>query len=292
MTPRLRAHALQAHSLHCQGLTYRQIGERMKRSPSTVAGYIKAFNTHRDEIIQSLAADQLAHSLAGLNSEDSDLHQQHIDTARELRLQTDTLDRIADRQQRRHRRIQEEEIADTVRDIKATEELAEVLIKNDLWEDTTRLDHFIQTGEIPTDAPNPTSDASNPTSDAPRSDAGPRATNLADTFASLSAPNSPTKPDQHPNNPKPPPRKSEQTRTNPIEPEQDPARSPAKQAKSDSRSEKPEEQPRQQPERRIGPKFPISYHNPTGYVPRRNEEIPLVRELFGRPLSKRPFPRD
>ena len=281
MTPRLRAHALQAHSLHCQGLTYRQIGERMKRSPSTVAGYIKAFNAHRDEIIQSLAADQLAHSLAGLNSEDSDLHQQHIDTARELRLQTDTLDRITDRQQRRNRRIQEEGVHDAIRQLEAVEQLSTTLFTTGLWPEPDLLKHYFETGQFPDYPATTTSD-----------DADPRATNTAESKPSLSPQTAPTKPDQHPNNPKPTTQKSEQTRTNPIEPEQDPARSPAKQAKSDSRSEKPEEQPRQEPERRIGPRYPISYHNPTGYVPRRSEEIPLVRELFGRPLSKRPFPRD
>ena len=65
MTPRRRANALQAHSLHCQGLTYRQIAQRMQRSASTIAGYIKDFHAHRDEIAETLAADQLVHSLAG-----------------------------------------------------------------------------------------------------------------------------------------------------------------------------------------------------------------------------------
>ena len=78
MTPRRRANALQAHSLHCQGLTYRQIAQRMQRSASTIAGYIKDFHLHRDEIAETLAADQLVHSLAGINNPDPELHQQHI----------------------------------------------------------------------------------------------------------------------------------------------------------------------------------------------------------------------
>ena len=72
----------------------------MQRSPSTIAGYIKDFHAHRDEIAETLAADQLVHSLAGINNPDPDLHQEHIQAARELRLQVDTLDRLTDRRQR------------------------------------------------------------------------------------------------------------------------------------------------------------------------------------------------
>ena len=241
MTPRRRTNALQAHSLQCQGLTHRQIGERMQRPPSTVAGHLKDYETHRDETIQSLAADQLAHSLAGLNTTDPDLHQQHINAARELRLQTDTLDRITDRQQRRHRRIEEQEIADTIRDMKAAEELAETLIKNDLWEDPSSLNYFVQTGGRLPDTPS---------SDAPRPDAGPRATNTADSTPSLSPHNSatettqtsPMKPDQHPNKPNRTSQISDKTRSNPIKLDRDPAGSPAKHAKSSSKRRKSKKQ--------------------------------------------------
>ena len=149
MTPRRRANALQAHSLHCQGLTYRQIAQRMQRSASTIAGYIKDFHAHRDEIAETLAADQLVHSLAGINNPDPDLHQQHIQAARELRLQVDTLDRLTDRRQRRDRRVFEEQSADSIRNLEAYEELAETLITSGLWDDPTPLDHFFQTGYFP-----------------------------------------------------------------------------------------------------------------------------------------------
>ena len=149
MTPRRRANALQAHSLHCQGLTYRQIAARMQRSASTIAGYIKDFHAHRDEIAETLAADQLVHSLAGINNPDPDLHQQHIQAARELRLQVDTLDRLTDRRQRRDRRVFEEQSADSIRNLEAYEELAETLITSGLWDDPTPLDHFWQTSHFP-----------------------------------------------------------------------------------------------------------------------------------------------
>ncbi len=148
MNPRRRTLAIQAHSLHCRGLTHRQIGERMNRSPSTVGGYLKDFHDHRDEIIQSLAADQLAHSLAGLATEDPDLHQQHINAARELRLQTDTLDRVVDRRQRRDRRVQEEEIHDALRNIEAYGDLALALGEHSPWNDPHTITHFIETGEL------------------------------------------------------------------------------------------------------------------------------------------------
>ena len=229
MTPRRRANALQAHSLHCQGLTYRQIAARMQRSASTIAGYIKDFHAHRDEIAETLAADQLVHSLAGINNPDPDLHQQHINAARELRLQVDTLDRLTDRRQRRDRRVFEEQSADSIRNLEAYEELAETLIKSGLWDDPTPLDRFWQTSHFPNE---PT------TSVAPRPDAGPRAPNHADRTASLSPPNTPTAhPDQpqttpqntRSNPPKPPnsPIKPDQIRTNPITIANDPQQNKA-----------------------------------------------------------------
>ena len=246
MTPRRRANALQAHSLHCQGLTYRQIAARMQRSASTIAGYIKDFHAHRDEIAETLAADQLVHSLAGINNPDPDLHQQHIQAARELRLQVDTLDRLTDRRQRRDRRIFEEQSADSIRNLEAYEELAETLIKSGLWDDPTPLDRFWQTSHFPNE---PT------TSVAPRPDAGPRAPNHADRTASLSPPNTPTAhPDQPPNNPAKhsiKPTKTtqfpDQTRSNPNKPDQDRPTIPSKTRQIPSRTPKIKEKPPPKP---------------------------------------------
>ncbi len=281
MTPRRRANAIQAHSLHCQGLTYRQIGERMNRSISTVATYIKDFHEHRDEITASLAADQLVHSLAGINTPDPDLHQQHINTARELRLQVDTLDKVTERRQRRDRRIQEEQIKDFTRESKAAEELGKTLIENDLWEDPTPLNHFAATGQL--------LPKSSPSGGAVAKRLRGPASIPTDSKASLSPQTSPTKPKENPTKPKSNTQKPKQTRTNPNKTEQVRPETPAKQAKSTSKRRKTKKQRRQKPPKPqlppkpTGPEYPASWDNPLGYVPRRNEEIPLVRELFGRP---------
>ena len=115
MNPAQRAKRLQAHNLRCQGLTYRQIGQRMSCAHSTAAGYVRDFEAHRAEIIESLAADLLVHSVAALQDPDTDLHAQHINAARELRLLVNSLDQVADRRQRRDRRIIMEQEADSIK---------------------------------------------------------------------------------------------------------------------------------------------------------------------------------
>ena len=230
MTPRRRANALQAHSLHCQGLTYRQIAARMQRSASTIAGYIKDFHAHRDEIAETLAADQLVHSLAGINNPDPDLHQQHIQAARELRLQVDTLDRLTDRRQRRDRRVFEEQSADSIRNLEAYEELAETLIKSGLWDDPTPLDRFWQTSYFPNEPITPVN---------PLPRAGPRAPPPRGAVAQRPSDlrpfqRPPIRPQTTPQNtrsnpPKPPnsPIKPDQIRTNPITIANDPQQNKA-----------------------------------------------------------------
>jgi hypothetical protein len=268
----------------------------MSRSPSTIAGYINDFQTFRDEITQSLAADQLVHSLAQLDTPDPDLHQQHINTARELRLQTDTLDKITDRRQRRDRRIQEEEIQDVIRENKAAEELAEVMIETGLWTDPTPFRQLFETEEIlsgtpPTPhTPHPNSDAPLPYSDAPRPDAGPRATNSTDTYAKLSPPPTATETSRiSPNKTKHQPQMSERTsptpeqiRSNPNKPDQDHTEFPAKHGKSYSQRRETTKQRRNGPQNPTGPDYPVSWHNPVGYIPRGNENSSIVRQLFGR----------
>ena len=123
MNPAQRAKRLQAHSLRCQGLTYRQIGERMRCAHSTAAHYVRDFEANRSEIIESLAADLLVHSVANLQDPDPDLHQQHINAARELRLLVNSLDQVADRRQKRDRRIVMEQEADTIKYIEALDQL-------------------------------------------------------------------------------------------------------------------------------------------------------------------------
>ena len=235
MTPRRRANALQAHSLHCQGLTYRQIAQRMQRSASTIAGYIKDFHAHRDEIAETLAADQLVHSLAGHQQPRPRPPPATHQAARELRLQVDTLDRLTDRRQRRDRRVFEEQSADSIRNLEAYEELAETLITSGLWDDPTPLDHFFQTGHFPNEPnqqPAVASSKSSPSGGAVAQQPAPH------LMRGLRGP-APQRPDQTPNNPAKhsikPTRTThflDQTRSNPNKPDQDRQRSPAKHAKS------------------------------------------------------------
>ena len=246
MTPRRRANALQAHSLHCQGLTYRQIAARMQRSASTIAGYIKDFHAHRDEIAETLAADQLVHSLAGINNPDPDLHQQHIQAARELRLQVDTLDRLTDRRQRRDRRVFEEQSADSIRNLEAYEELAETLITSGLWDDPTPLDRFWQTSHFPNEPnqqPAVASSKSSPSGGAVAQQPAPhlmRGLRGARPTAPRSTPNNPAK---HSIKPTKTTQFPDQTRSNPNKPDQDHQRSPAKQGQIPSRTPKIKEKP-------------------------------------------------
>ena len=130
MNPAQRAKRLQAHSLRCQGLTYRQIGERMRCAHSTSAQYVRDFESHRSEIIESLAADLLVHSVANLQTPDPDLHAQHINAARELRLLVNSLDQVEDRRQKRARRVAMEEEADALKNIQVLEELLVTMHEN------------------------------------------------------------------------------------------------------------------------------------------------------------------
>ena len=130
MNPAKRAKRLQAHSLRCQGLTYRQIGERMRCAHSTAARYVRDFEANRAEIMESLAADLLVHSVANLQTPDPDLHAQHINAARELRLLVNSLDQVEDRRQKRQRRVAMEEEADALKNIQALEDLVVTMHEN------------------------------------------------------------------------------------------------------------------------------------------------------------------
>ena len=66
----------------------------MNPAHSTAAGYVRDFETYRAEIAESLAADLLVHTVAALQHPDPDLHAQHINAARELRLLVNSLDQV------------------------------------------------------------------------------------------------------------------------------------------------------------------------------------------------------
>ena len=143
-----RSKYLQAHNLRCQGLTYRQIGERMACAASTAAGYVRGFEANRDEIIESLTADLLIHSVSALQPThpdqpgQRDLHQQHIAIARELRLLLNSLDQIEDRRQKRERRIIENHLHDVERDYADIEEIFRIMIETGRWDASNGADDF------------------------------------------------------------------------------------------------------------------------------------------------------
>ena len=227
MNPAKRAKRLQAHSLRCQGLTYRQIGERMRCAHSTAAKYVRDFEANRSEIIESLAADLLVHSVANLQTPDPDLHAQHINAARELRLLVNSLDQVEDRRQKRARRVAMEEEADALKNIQALEDLVVTMHENGIDDMTPYLtDHgALRTPHLQQPLPQTSpsgggartlSQTSPSGGGAPKGRRGPTAT--TDT---RHAP-SPTTPVQPPPNPDHQPTKSAQNRPKSNNTDQDP----------------------------------------------------------------------
>ena len=105
--PAQRAQIFQAHLLRQQGLTYRQIAQRMDRAVSTVHSYLYAFEQFRTDLIAELAADQLAGHLIQLADLDDPHHGQRLTDIRELRLLLGSLPAI--------RRDEDERTADILR---------------------------------------------------------------------------------------------------------------------------------------------------------------------------------
>ena len=87
-TPRRCRRILAAHHLDGQGLSLRQIGEQLGRAPSTVHAYLRDFRIHRNHILYTVAADQLAEQVYRLTQPQSDpaQHRQTVAASRELRL--------------------------------------------------------------------------------------------------------------------------------------------------------------------------------------------------------------
>ena len=92
--PAQRAEMLQAHLLRQQGLTYRQIGQRMDRAVSTVHGYVRDFEQFRTDLIGELAADQIATHLIQLADIDDEHYERRLASVRELRLLLGSLPEI------------------------------------------------------------------------------------------------------------------------------------------------------------------------------------------------------
>ena len=92
--PARRANMLQAHQLRQQGLTLRQIAERMDRAVSTVHAYLHDFEQFRTDLVGELAADQIVTHLIQLADIDDPHHDRRLAAVRELRLLLTSLPEI------------------------------------------------------------------------------------------------------------------------------------------------------------------------------------------------------
>ena len=84
--PARRAKLLLAHQLRQQGLTLRQIAQRMDCAHSTVSGYLSDFELFRTDLIQELAADQIVSHVIQLADLADEHHDRRLAAVRELRL--------------------------------------------------------------------------------------------------------------------------------------------------------------------------------------------------------------
>ncbi len=84
--PARRARIFEAQQLRMQGLTMRQIAERMHCSVSTVHAYLRDYELFRSDLIHQLAADQIVEHLIHFANPDDPLHEQRRADLHELRL--------------------------------------------------------------------------------------------------------------------------------------------------------------------------------------------------------------
>ena len=265
MSPVRRTKVLRAYELRCQGLTIRQIAAEMNCAPSTVLKYLRDFDAHRAEIIESLAAEQLVRSLQQLDSADGERHDRQIAATREFRLLLESLDRTADRRQRRERRVRENEVHDLEREHQQIYEIVETMLKYGYWDPEEDMSDFFE----PVFGPR-----HNPDAPKPNLPSAPQANPQPIPLPSPEQP--PANRAQARRERKQQRAKSAQTRTKTNKAEQDSGQSPAKQGESSKpSSETPKTKPNStlprpkrppNPNERVGPTYPYHrYRNPTGY---------------------------
>ncbi|MYD73380.1 MAG: hypothetical protein F4Y11_03750, partial [Chloroflexi bacterium] len=92
--PARRARIFEAQQLRMQGLTMRQIAERMHCSVSTVHAYLRDYELFRSDLIQELAADHIVDHLIHFADPDDPLHDQRRADLHELRLLLSALPQI------------------------------------------------------------------------------------------------------------------------------------------------------------------------------------------------------
>ena len=280
MSPVRRTKVLRAYELRCQGLTIRQIAAEMDCAPSTVLKYLRDFDAYRAEIIESLAAEQLVRSLQQLDSADGERHDRQIAATREFRLLLESLDRTADRRQRRERRIHENHVQDLEREHQQIYEIVETMLKYGYWDPEEDMSDFFEPVFGPRhnpDAPKPNLPSA-PQADAPPIPLSPPAARGEMSRSDRGGPAPiPFPPPEQPPTDRAQSRrerkqqraKSAQTRTKSNKAEQDSGQSPAKQGESakpkpNSTLPRPKRPPN--PNERVGPTYPYHrYRNPTGY---------------------------
>ena len=91
---------LEAGRLRAEGLSLRQIGEKMDCSHTTAAKLLREFEQHRFQLLQVVAVDQLLNSIlkivASTEDEESIPVRDRLHAARELRLLLADLPQLAD----------------------------------------------------------------------------------------------------------------------------------------------------------------------------------------------------
>ena len=278
-----RSNYVQAHNLRCQGLTYRQIGEKMGCAHSTAAHYVREFEKRRAEIIESLAADTLVHAVSAIQTaqntqtDQPELHARHINSARELRLLLNSLDQIEDRRQRRERRIHEQNVRDSQQHFDDIEEIARIMIESGQWDPTDDIDEWIE----PVFGPNETSRQESQTS--PSGGGAPQGRRGPATATPI-----PYNPTQTLSNPAQQPSNSAHNRTKSNRAEQKSAKRPPVQAPPRPKREKnrPESQkPRRQEIPRPAPRPSVDDFYEPPFDPKKliplDPSDPRVRKLFG-----------
>ncbi len=265
MNPAQRARHLQAHNLRCQGLTYRQIAERMGCAASTAAQYVRRFEARRTEIVESLTADILVHSVAGLQGDEPDLHARHIANARELRLLLNSLDQVEDRRQRRERRVHDNNVHDAEKQVKDLEEIARIMIETGHWDVTEDVDRLFEPvfgpNAAPADAPRP------------REGEGPHATTAEQPHPLTSEPH-PLSQDRRPREGGGPPTSTpEQQQPTSAQQPPKPAQTPPKSVHNRTQSNKTEQEAPRRPPVQAPPR-------PTRKKPQPRIPIPTPTPIF------------
>ena len=105
-SPRRCERIIQAQLLRNQGLTIRQIADRLGCAPSTVHAYLRDFQRYRSHILQSRATAHLVEQIELLTQpgQERGQLQERVAATRELRLLFTALPKIADADERKRER--------------------------------------------------------------------------------------------------------------------------------------------------------------------------------------------